>query len=72
MNFGKNKTPNLRTQIPSYHLAPVFTHRPHPHGPLRLGTIVDDLVEYFPMNQAPRDVVPIPDVRRYYGVSTAA
>ncbi|KAF5705143.1 major facilitator superfamily MFS-1 [Fusarium mundagurra] len=72
MNFGKNSKPKLKTETPFYHLALSFSHRPFLNGPFRLGTIVNNLVEYFPLNQGLNNVVPIPDGQRYYDTTSDA
>ncbi|KAG5771591.1 hypothetical protein H9Q72_001897 [Fusarium xylarioides] len=65
MNFGRNTTPNLGKQTPTYHLAPDFTTRPFPKGPFQLGTLVDSLDKYFPINQGADNHVPIPEGQCY-------
>ncbi|KAK2601745.1 hypothetical protein QQS21_004733 [Conoideocrella luteorostrata] len=53
-------------KVPTYHVAPNFTTRPD--GPHDLGTLVEDLVQYFPINQGSANPVPIPDGQRYTDV----
>ncbi|KAF9772459.1 hypothetical protein IL306_009844 [Fusarium sp. DS 682] len=65
MNFGKSANPNLGEQIPTYHVAPSFTIPPFPKGHLHLGTIVEDLAHYDPINQGSENRVPIPDDEWY-------
>ncbi|KAF4448622.1 subtilisin-like protein [Fusarium austroafricanum] len=52
-------------QTPTYHLAPNFTTPPFPKGPLHLGTLVEDLAGYYPINQGLNNRVPIPDGQCY-------
>ncbi|KAF4958948.1 hypothetical protein FGADI_2027 [Fusarium gaditjirri] len=44
--------------VKEYFIAPNFTTRPSPHGPIKLGTIMGNLHEFHPFNQ--RQVPPIP------------
>ncbi|KAM0325408.1 hypothetical protein ACHAQA_007394 [Verticillium albo-atrum] len=55
----------LRKRRPTYHLAPNFTTRPFPNGYLDLGSIVDDLTCYNPINDVKGHMVPIPDSQRF-------
>ncbi|KAF2177973.1 hypothetical protein K469DRAFT_732140 [Zopfia rhizophila CBS 207.26] len=64
MNLGPNAKEALKQQEPTYRIAPNFTTRPFPDGPLELGTLVEDIKEYYPINQG-TDRVPIPDGQRY-------
>ena len=66
MNFGPKAGSAFRNQQPTYHLAPNFTTRPFPEGPLELGTIVEDL-QFYPINQGAARV-PIPEGQRYADV----
>ena len=51
MNFGKSAGDSLINQKPTYHLAPNFTTQPFPKGPLELGTVVEDIELFRPLNQ---------------------
>ena len=64
MNLGPKAKDGIKQQ-PTYHIAPNFTTRPFPDGPLELGTLVEDIVQYYPINQGATDRVPIPDGQRY-------
>jgi hypothetical protein len=64
MNFGKKPADSLIKQVPTYHLAPNFTTRPFPDGPFELGTVVEDIKLWWPLNQG-ADRVPIPKGERY-------
>ncbi|KAF6810480.1 pfs domain-containing protein [Colletotrichum sojae] len=57
----------LKKQQPTYFVAPNFTTRPFPDGPLDLGTLVEDLESCYPINQgsSPSNRVPIPEGQRY-------
>lgn len=66
MNFGPKAGAAFKNQQPTYHLAPNFTTRPFPEGPLDLGTIVEDL-QFYPINQGAARV-PIPEGQRYADV----
>jgi len=77
MNFGAKAGAAAaalkNTQKPTYLLAPNFTTRPFPDGPLDLGTVVEDLESFYPINQgtSPSDlsrVVRIPEGQRYTDV----
>ena len=59
MNFGKNPQESLIKQKPTYYLAPNFTTRPFPKGPFQLGTVVEDIKLWWPLNQG-ADRVTIP------------
>ncbi|KAM6487413.1 hypothetical protein HDV62DRAFT_399899 [Trichoderma sp. SZMC 28011] len=51
--------PTRRSQAEStFHLAPRFTIKPPPYGPLHLGTIIDDLKSVEPINETCR--LPLP------------
>lgn len=65
MNFGPDLKDALKGQRPTYHLAPNFTTSPFPRGPLDLGTLVEDLIQYYPINQGAVNRVPIPADQRY-------
>ncbi|KAK0727290.1 hypothetical protein B0T26DRAFT_624190, partial [Lasiosphaeria miniovina] len=68
MNFGSKAGAALKnTQQPTYHLAPSFTTRPFPDGPLDLGTVVEDLQSFHPINQSTSRIA-IPDGQRYVDV----
>jgi hypothetical protein len=68
MNFGSKAGAALKnTQKPTYHLAPNFTTRPFPDGPLDLGTVVEDLQSFHPINQGASRIA-IPDGQRYVDV----
>jgi hypothetical protein len=56
MNFGKSAGGSLIYQEPTYHLPPNFTLRPFPKGPLELGTVVEDIKHFLPLNQGPNRV----------------
>lgn len=67
MNFGSNPdaAQNMKnTQQPAYHLAPNFSTRPFPDGPLELGTVVKDLQSFDPINLGASRIA-IPDGQRY-------
>ncbi|KAB5585494.1 hypothetical protein GE09DRAFT_28898 [Coniochaeta sp. 2T2.1] len=51
MNFGPKANKAFKSQQPTYHVAPNFTTRPYPDGPLDLGTLVEDLKQFYPINQ---------------------
>lgn len=65
MNFGPKANDAFKKQQPTYHVAPNFTTRPFPNGPLDLGTLVEDLRQCYPINQGAANRVPIPDGQRY-------
>ncbi|KAH6996526.1 hypothetical protein BKA56DRAFT_571672 [Ilyonectria sp. MPI-CAGE-AT-0026] len=65
MNFGPRANDAFKKQQPTYHVAPNFTTRPFPNGPLDLGTLVEDLRQYYPINQGATNRVPIPEYQRY-------
>lgn len=67
MNFGHGNADGLKKQQPTYFVAPNFTTRPFPDGPLDLGTLVADLETCYPINQgsSPSSRVPIPEGQRY-------
>ncbi|KAK4195217.1 hypothetical protein QBC40DRAFT_289428 [Triangularia verruculosa] len=69
MNFGSQADgAALRnTQQPTYHLAPNFTTRPFPDGPLDLGTVIEDLQSFYPINQGTSRIT-VPDGQRYVDV----
>jgi hypothetical protein len=58
MNFGTKAGTAVIDQQPTYHLAPNFTTRPPPDGPYALGTVVQDLERFWPLNEVD-DRVPI-------------
>jgi len=64
MNFGKSASNSLVKQEPTYHLPPNFTTRPFPKGPFELGTIVENLTHFTPLNQG-ANRVEIPKGERY-------
>ncbi|CAF3523473.1 unnamed protein product [Fusarium graminearum] len=69
MNFGHNpKVDNLKKQIPTYYVAPNFTTQPPPDGPLGLGTLVENLKDYYPINQGSANRVAIPTDQLYTDV----
>jgi hypothetical protein len=61
MNIGSLSGDALKQQQPTYDLAPNFTTAPPPDGPLALGTIVEDIQQYCPINQGAENRVPIPE-----------
>ncbi|KAF5714143.1 major facilitator superfamily MFS-1 [Fusarium globosum] len=63
MDFGQNATPELDNQIPTYHVAPNFSILPSPQGKLHLGTLVNNLKDYDPINFGINNRVPIIDER---------
>ncbi|OIW27698.1 hypothetical protein CONLIGDRAFT_682722 [Coniochaeta ligniaria NRRL 30616] len=63
MNFGPKANGAFNNQQPTYHLAPNFTTRPFPDGPLDLGTLVEDL-QFHPINLGAARVA-IPEGQRY-------
>ncbi|KAF6825961.1 pfs domain-containing protein [Colletotrichum plurivorum] len=67
INFGSGSAEGLKKQQPTYFVAPNFTTRPFPDGPLDLGTLVEDLEGCYPINQgsSPSSRVPIPEGQRY-------
>src|SRR3954467_3794920 len=65
MNFGSKAADALRKQQPTYLVAPNFTTRPFPDGPFDLGTLVDDIKQFYPINQGATNRVPIPEGQRY-------
>lgn len=65
MNLGPKANDSLKQQQPTYHLAPNFTTRPSPNGPLDLGTIIEDIKQYYPINQGTANRVPVPPEKRY-------
>lgn len=65
MNFGSKANDAFKKQQPTYHVMPNFTTRPFPHGPLDLGTLVEDLRQCYPINQGAANRVPIPENQRY-------
>ncbi|CVK98061.1 uncharacterized protein FMAN_12179 [Fusarium mangiferae] len=64
MDFGQNANPELDKQIPTYHVAPNFSILPSPQGKLHLGTLVNNLKDYDPINFGIHNRVPIADERR--------
>ncbi|KAI6088744.1 hypothetical protein F4821DRAFT_81581 [Hypoxylon rubiginosum] len=64
MNLGPKSNNAFKQQQPTYHLAPNFTTRPFPDGPLELGTLVEDIRQYYPLNQG-ASRIPIPLGQRY-------
>ncbi|KAH8587088.1 hypothetical protein B0O99DRAFT_527431 [Bisporella sp. PMI_857] len=68
MNFGPAANNAFRKQQPTYQVAPNFTTRPFPKGPLDLGTLVEDLTQYYPINQGALNRVTIPEGQRYIDV----
>src|SRR5689334_9813136 len=67
MNLGSKAKDGIKQQA-TYFIAPNFTTRPFHNGPLELGTIVEDIKQYYPMNQGATNRVPIPDGQRYSDV----
>lgn len=65
MNLGSEASKALSRQQPTYHLAPNFTTRPSPHGPFDLGTLVEDVQQYYPLNQGVNNRVQIPPEQLY-------
>ncbi|EXA53631.1 hypothetical protein FOVG_01374 [Fusarium oxysporum f. sp. pisi HDV247] len=65
MNPGPRFTDHFKQQQPTYHIAPNFTTRPFPNGPLELGKLVEDIKHYYPINQGTSNSVPIPGEQRY-------
>lgn len=65
MNLGPKANDAFKQQQPTYHIAPNFTTRPFPNGPLELGTLVEDIKQYYPINQGATNRVSIPDGQRY-------
>ncbi|KAI1754551.1 hypothetical protein F4782DRAFT_492964 [Xylaria castorea] len=65
MNLGSKASEAFKQEQPTYHIAPNFTTRPFPNGPLELGTLVEDIKQYYPINQGATNRVPIPDGQRY-------
>lgn len=67
MNLDPDKAKALKKQPPTYFIAPNFTTRPFPDGPLDLGTLVKNLTYCRPINQgsSPSNRVPIPEDQRY-------
>jgi hypothetical protein len=59
MNFGTKAGDTVIKQEPTYHQAPNFTTRPFPDGPYELGTVVQDMKHFWPLNEG-GDRVPIP------------
>lgn len=68
MNIAPDAIGSLKQQRPTFLLAPNFTTRPFPHGPLDLGTLVEDLKDFYPINQGADNRVPIPAGQRYADV----
>ncbi|KAI0977231.1 hypothetical protein F4678DRAFT_412228 [Xylaria arbuscula] len=68
MNFGSKANETFKHEQPTYHIAPNFTTRPFPDGPLELGTLVEDIKQYYPINQGATNRVPIADGQRYSDV----
>ncbi|PHH74714.1 hypothetical protein CDD82_4810 [Ophiocordyceps australis] len=68
MNVGPPAAEAFKRQRPTYHVAPNLTTRPFPDGPLDLGTLVEDLKQYYPINQGAANRVPIPEGQRYVDV----
>ncbi|KAI3322338.1 hypothetical protein HD806DRAFT_122426 [Xylariaceae sp. AK1471] len=65
MNLGRKANDAFKQQQPTYFIAPNFTTRPFPNGPLELGTLVEDIKQFYPINQGIDNRVPIPDLQRY-------
>ena len=68
MNFGPKANDAFKNQQPTYLVAPNFTTRPFPNGPLDLGTLVEDLKQYYPINQGSTNRVAIPESQRYVDI----
>lgn len=68
MDLGSHTNNFLRQQRPSYHVAPSFNIPPPPNGPLDLGTIVDNIKQYDPINEGADNRVHIPLSKRYSDV----
>ncbi|KAI1089239.1 hypothetical protein F5B19DRAFT_467984 [Rostrohypoxylon terebratum] len=66
MNFGlrTGRKALKQQQQPTYYLAPNFTTRPFPNGPLELGTLVEDTQQFQPLNQG-ANRIQIPPGQRY-------
>ncbi|SPN98623.1 uncharacterized protein DNG_01668 [Cephalotrichum gorgonifer] len=67
MHLGPDTSGSTARQQPTYYLAPNFTTRPSPDGHLDLGTIVEDIKDFYPIT-AVTERVPIPEGERYYDV----
>ena len=68
MNFGPKANDAFKKQQPTYRVAPNFTTRPFPDGPLDLGTLVEELTQYYPITQGPTNHVAIPEGQRYVDI----
>lgn len=66
MDLGSQANSFLNQQRPSYHIAPSFNIRPFPDGPLDVGTIVDNIEHYDPIDDGADN--PIPPNKRYSDV----
>lgn len=58
MNLGTKAGGSVIKQEPPYHQSPNFKTRPFPDGPYELGTVVQDLKHFWPLNEDD-DRVPI-------------
>lgn len=65
MNLGTKANDAFKQQQPTYYIAPNFTTRPFPNGPLELGTFLEDIKQYYPINQGATNRIPIPDGQRF-------
>lgn len=68
MNIAPEAIGSLKHQRPTVLLALNFTTRPFPHGPFDLGTLVEDLKNFYPINQGADNRVPIPAGQQYADV----
>lgn len=59
---------SLKQQRPTFLLAPNFATRPFPKGPFDLGTLVEDIKDFYPLNQGADNRVPIPTGERFSDV----
>ncbi|KAK5988870.1 hypothetical protein PT974_10367 [Cladobotryum mycophilum] len=64
MVFGERIVHALVKYERTYHFAPNLDMRPFPDGPLELGTVVEDIREFAPLNHGD-DRVPIPEGQSY-------
>ncbi|KAH6636430.1 hypothetical protein F5144DRAFT_179154 [Chaetomium tenue] len=67
MNFVTKALAARNGPHPTYHFLPNLATRPFPDGPLDLGTVVEDLQEFYAINQG-NSRVAIPDGQRYIDV----
>ncbi|KAF2182120.1 hypothetical protein K469DRAFT_691715 [Zopfia rhizophila CBS 207.26] len=64
MNLGPNAKEAFEAAGANLPHRSKFHNSPFPDGPLELGTLVEGIKEYYPINQG-TDRVPIPDGQRY-------